>query len=89
MNAAERPTKPSAQPNALANHLAAAREEERERIARDLHDTLGGHLVAIKIETALLAAQLEAEPLRTRAGATGYRHPSGCQRQKICQPGSG
>lgn len=69
MNAAERPTKPSAQPNALANHLAAAREEERERIARDLHDILGGHLVAIKIETALLAARLEAEPLRKRARA--------------------
>lgn len=57
-----------AQLAALSNHLEAAREEERERIARDIHDVLGGHLVAIKIETALLAAKLDAnaEPLRKR-----------------------
>ncbi len=55
---------------ALSAHLEAAREEERERIARDIHDVLGGHLVAIKIETALLGARLDSEfdpaPLRKR-----------------------
>lgn len=39
-------------------HLEQAKEAERERIARDIHDELGGHLVAIKIETSLLASRL-------------------------------
>jgi len=46
----------------LSYHLEAAKEEERERIARDIHDELGSILVAIKIETALLSAKLPEEP---------------------------
>lgn len=46
----------------LSYHLEAAKEEERERIARDIHDELGSILVAIKIETALLSAKLPNEP---------------------------
>jgi len=42
---------------ALSNHLQNAKEEERERIARDVHDVLGGHLVALKFSTALIAAK--------------------------------
>ncbi len=42
----------------LSSHLEAAKEEERERIARDIHDDLGGTLVAIKIETSLLGLKL-------------------------------
>lgn len=42
----------------LSFHLESAKEEERERIARDIHDELGSTLVAIKIETALLAGKL-------------------------------
>ncbi len=42
----------------LSSYLEAAKEEERERIARDIHDELGSILVAIKIETALLATKL-------------------------------
>lgn len=41
----------------LSSHLQRAKEEERERIARDIHDELGGNLVAIKIEAALLASK--------------------------------
>jgi two-component system sensor histidine kinase UhpB len=50
----------------LSSHLEAAKEEERERIARDIHDELGGTLVAIKIETSLLASKLPGDPLQLR-----------------------
>ncbi|SMB24357.1 Sensory transduction histidine kinase [Sterolibacterium denitrificans] len=54
----------------LSYHLEAAKEEERERIARDIHDELGSTLVAIKIKTALLSAKLPEQPpgLRDMAG---------------------
>ncbi len=42
----------------LSSYLEAGKEEERERIARDIHDELGSLLVAIKIEAALLASKL-------------------------------
>jgi len=45
----------------LSFHLESAKEEERERIARDIHDELGSTLVAIKIETSLLGGKLPAE----------------------------
>lgn len=45
----------------LSFHLESAKEEERERIARDIHDELGSTLVAIKIEMALLGGKLPAE----------------------------
>jgi len=45
---------------ALSNHLQHAKEEERERIARDVHDVLGGHLVALKFSTSLMASRLDA-----------------------------
>jgi len=45
----------------LSFHLEAAKEEERERIARDIHDELGSILVRLKIEAALLASKLPAE----------------------------
>jgi two-component system, NarL family, sensor histidine kinase UhpB len=53
----------------LSFHLEAAREQERERIARDIHDELGSFLVRLKIEATLLAAKLPAEPpaLRDKA----------------------
>jgi PAS domain S-box-containing protein len=47
-----------AQLAALSSHLEAAKEEERERIARDIHDELGSILVRLKIEAALLASKL-------------------------------
>lgn len=55
----------------LSSHLEAAKEEERERIARDIHDELGGTLVAIKIETSLLLSKLPADPLQLRKRVRG------------------
>ena len=55
----------------LSFHLEVAKEEERERIARDIHDELGSILVRLKIEAALLASKLPAAPasLREKAGS--------------------
>lgn len=36
----------------LSNHLQAVREEEKARLARDLHDELGGILVSAKMDVA-------------------------------------
>ena len=55
----------------LSTHLEAAKEEERERIARDIHDELGGTLVAIKIETSLLSSKLPTDPLQLRRKVRG------------------
>jgi two-component system, NarL family, sensor histidine kinase UhpB len=44
----------------LSNHLQRAKEEERDRIARDIHDVLGGTLVGIKISASLLAGKMDA-----------------------------
>jgi two-component system, NarL family, sensor histidine kinase UhpB len=43
---------------AFSAHLEQAKEEERERIARDIHDVLGGHLVAIRFELSFLLSRL-------------------------------
>lgn len=55
----------------LSSHLQVIKEEERERIARDIHDELGGNLVAIKFAVALVSQKtpLEVEPLRERVRA--------------------
>lgn len=50
----------------LSSHLQVVKEEERERIARDIHDELGGNLVAIKFDVALLAGKLDTDPLQLR-----------------------
>lgn len=60
-----------AQLSELSSHLEAAKEEERERIARDIHDELGGTLVAIKIETSLLSSRLPSDPLQLRKRVRG------------------
>ena len=53
----------------LSSHLEAVKEEERERISRDIHDDLGSLLVRLKIEVALLAGKLPpaADGLREKA----------------------
>lgn len=53
----------------LSFHLEAAREQERERIARDIHDELGSLLVRLKIEATLLAAKLPSQPPTLREKA--------------------
>ncbi|GAB3467029.1 hypothetical protein GCM10027321_33980 [Massilia terrae] len=42
----------------LTDHLERAKEQERTRIAREIHDDLGGNLTAIKMALAMLAARL-------------------------------
>lgn len=41
----------------LAHHLETVKEEERKRIARDIHDELGQNLLALRIDMSMLAAR--------------------------------
>jgi two-component system, NarL family, sensor histidine kinase UhpB len=52
----------------LTNHIEQVKEQERARIAREIHDDLGGNLTAIKMALAMLAARLPDDPvLRDKA----------------------
>ena len=42
----------------LTEHIEQVKEQERARIAREIHDDLGGNLTAIKMALAMLAARL-------------------------------
>ena len=54
----------------LAEHQELVKEEERKRIARDIHDDLGQNLMALRIDMSLMAAQAEAKPVtREQMGA--------------------
>ncbi|TFW18488.1 PAS domain-containing sensor histidine kinase [Duganella callida] len=52
-----------AQLERLAAHLEHVKEQERQRLARDLHDELGQNLLALRIDLSMLS------------GRTGARHP--------------
>jgi len=43
----------------LAQHLESAKEEERRRIAGEIHDDIGSMLTALRFETVALARQLQ------------------------------
>ena len=43
----------------LSAHAERVKEQERTRIAREIHDELGGNLTAIKMALAMLAARLD------------------------------
>lgn len=45
----------------LANHLQVVQEEERERLARELHDELGALLTAAKFDVARIKSKLPAD----------------------------
>jgi two-component system, NarL family, sensor histidine kinase UhpB len=45
----------------LSAHIQTVKEQERARIAREIHDDLGGNLTAIKMALALLTRRLPAD----------------------------
>lgn len=56
----------------VSSHVMAAREHERIRIAREIHDDLGGNLTAIKIDLDWLARHIDGDGAgRDDAGAGG------------------
>lgn len=46
----------------LARHLQTVREDERSRLARELHDELGGLLTAAKLDVARVKSRLKSAP---------------------------
>lgn len=51
----------------LASHLETVREEERSRLAREIHDELGGILTALKMDISWLKRRAEARDERLGA----------------------
>ncbi|MFC0253105.1 sensor histidine kinase [Massilia consociata] len=45
----------------LTDHIEQVKEQERARIAREIHDDLGGNLTAIKMALSMLAARLPGD----------------------------
>ena len=54
----------------LSAHVESVKEQERTRIAREIHDDLGGNLTAIKMSLALLSRRLP--PDLQLSDKTGY-----------------
>ena len=55
----------AAPPNARARALLAAQETDRRRIARDLHDVVGGALTAVKLSLEAAARRPDVRSTRT------------------------
>jgi two-component system, NarL family, sensor histidine kinase UhpB len=51
----------------LSSHLENAKEQERKRIARELHDDVGGNLTAIKIDVLWLAGRVDRSDPKVRS----------------------
>lgn len=47
----------------LSAHLHSIREEERTRIAREIHDELGSLLIALKLDLGWLSSRLKEQPV--------------------------
>ena len=56
----------TAQLTELARHLQTAREDERGRLARELHDELGALLTAAKLDAARIKSRLAGTPPEAR-----------------------
>ena len=54
----------------LAHHLQTAREDERSRLARELHDELGALLTAAKLDAARIKSRLGDARRRRSASAS-------------------
>ena len=70
---------------ALSAWTDSVREEERTRIAREIHDELGSLLVALKMEVNWLDKRLAEQPARTPDAAQEMRQSMRCK----CQGMSG
>jgi PAS domain S-box-containing protein len=57
----------------LSSALQTIREEEKTRIARELHDELGQALTALKMDTAAIASELEPTQAALRTRADGMK----------------
>jgi signal transduction histidine kinase len=51
----------------LSNHLQEVREEERSKLARDIHDELGGILVSAKMDMAWVDSRIKGRDPETAA----------------------
>jgi PAS domain S-box-containing protein len=57
---------------ALSAHLQTAREDEKMRLARQLHDEFGAKLTALKLDLGWLTSKLPSDPpVREKAAAMG------------------
>jgi PAS domain S-box-containing protein len=54
----------------LSSRLLTAQEDERKRIARDLHDSIGSSLTAVKLSIEKTLADIECGIAATNAGST-------------------
>ncbi len=57
----EEVTRRTAETVALAQHMERVREDERARLARELHDELGGLLTAAKLDVARIRKRIQDE----------------------------
>ena len=62
---------------ALAIHLEKIKEYERKRIAREIHDDLGQHLLVLKNDVSMLHARTAAHPILNRKVGLALEHIDG------------
>jgi PAS domain S-box-containing protein len=67
----------------LAAYSETVREEERTRIAREVHDELGSLLVAMKMDVNWLDKRLSEQPQRTSEAAQDMRERMRCKCQNM------
>ena len=64
----------TAQLTELARHLQTAREDERSRLARDLHDELGALLTSAKLDAARIKSRLGQSPVQATEALQRLAH---------------